>query len=80
MSVLALEAIVDHGLIRLSPEVKLPDRTSVYVIVPANLTPKMARIVSPRLAHPEQARDFVMEVSEERSVANWYMPGGGVPC
>ena len=69
MSVLALEAIVDHGLIRLPPDVKLPDRTRVYVIVPANLTQKKARIVSPRLTHAEQARDFMMEVSEERGNA-----------
>jgi hypothetical protein len=70
MSVLALEAVVDHGLIRLPPDVKLPDRTRVYVIVPANLTPKKARIFSPRLAHPEQARDFMMEVSEEHGDAD----------
>ena len=69
MSVLALEAIVDHGLIRLPPDVKLPDRTKVYVIVPANLTQKKARLLSPRLTNPEQARDFVMEVGEERSDA-----------
>ena len=60
---------MDHGLIRLPPEVKLPDRTKVYVIVPANLTPKKARLISPRLTNPEQVRDFVMEVSEERSDA-----------
>jgi len=67
MSVLALEAVVDHGLIHLPPDVKLPDRTRVYVIVPANLTQKKARLLSPRLTNPEQVRDFVMEVSEERS-------------
>jgi hypothetical protein len=65
MSVLALEAVVDHGLIRLPPDVKLPDRTRVYVIVPANLAQKKGRIVSPRLVHPEQSRELVMEVSEE---------------
>ena len=66
MSVLALEAIVDHGLIRLPPDVKLPDKTRVYIIVPASLTQKKARHLSPRLTNPEQVRDFVMEVSEER--------------
>ena len=69
MSVLALEAIVDHGLIRLPPDVKLPDRTRVYIIVPANLTQKRARFLSPRLTNPEQVRDFVMEVSAERGDA-----------
>jgi hypothetical protein len=69
MSVLALEAIVDHGLIHLPPDVKLPDRTRVYVIVSANLTQKKARLFSPRLTNPEQVRDFVMEASEECSDA-----------
>ena len=69
MSVLALEAVVDHGLIRLPPDVKLPDRTRVYIIVSASLTQKRARLLSPRLTNPEQVRDFVMEVSEERSDA-----------
>ena len=65
MSILALEAVVDHGSIRLPPDVKLPDKTRVYIIVPANLAQPKARITSPRLAHPEQASDFVMDVSEE---------------
>ena len=69
MSVLALEAIVDHGLIRLPPDVKLPDRTRVYIIVPANLTQKRARLLSPRLTNPEQVSDFVMEVNAERGDA-----------
>jgi hypothetical protein len=67
MSVLALEVIVDHGFIRLPPDVKLPDKTKVYVIVPAKLTQKTARLLSPRLTNPEQVSDFVMEVSEEHS-------------
>jgi hypothetical protein len=69
MSVLALEGIVDHGLIRLPPDIKLPDRTKVYIIVPAGKTQKKARLLSPRLTDPKQARDFVMEVSEERDDA-----------
>jgi len=69
MSVLAREAIVDHGLIHLPPDVKLPDRTKVYVIVPANLTQKKARLLSPRLTNPKQVRDFVMEVNAERGDA-----------
>jgi hypothetical protein len=69
MNVLALEAVVDHGSIRLPPDVKLPDRTKVYVIVPANLTQKKARLLSPRLTNPKQVRGFVMEVGEERSDA-----------
>jgi hypothetical protein len=60
---------VDHGLIRMPPDVKLPGRTRVYVILPATLTQKKARLLNPRLKNPEQVRDFVMGVGEERSDA-----------
>ena len=51
------------------PDVKLPGRTRVYVILPATLTQKKARLLNPRLKNPEQVRDFVMGVGEERSDA-----------
>ena len=35
MSILTLEGIVDHGHIRLPADVHLPERTKVYVLVPA---------------------------------------------
>ena len=70
MSVLALEGIVDRGLIRLPSDVKLPDRTKVYIIVPASRPYQKAHLYSPRPADPKQARDFVMEVSEERDDAD----------
>ncbi len=70
MSVVALEGIVDHGLIRLPPSVKLPNKTKVYILVPAIGTQQETRIASPRLVHPEQAREFVMEVSEDLNDAS----------
>lgn len=64
MSISAIEGIVENGQIRLLDSVKLPENTKVYVVVPdLEPTPK-ARIYSPRLVHPEQARDFVKEVTE----------------
>jgi hypothetical protein len=70
MGVFALEGVVDCGLVRLPPNVHLPDKTKVYILVTASNDRKRPRVVSPRLAHPEQAVDFVMEVSEERDNAS----------
>jgi hypothetical protein len=64
MSILTLEAIVDHGQIRLPANVRLPENAKVYVLVPQVQAEPTARIASPRLAHPEQATDFAMEISE----------------
>lgn len=64
MNVLAYEGIVDNGLIRLEEGVQLPEKARVYVIVP-DLEPKrVAHVYSPRLVHPEQAKDFRLEVRE----------------
>ena len=67
MSVVTLEGIVEHNQIRLTGNVRLPDNTKVYVIVPGVQVEQVAHIFSPRLAHPEQAADFKMEVIEEPS-------------
>ena len=67
MSVVALEGVVEHNQIRLTGNVRLPDNTKVYVIVPGVQVEQVAHIFSPRLAHPEQAADFKMEVVEEPS-------------
>jgi hypothetical protein len=64
MSVLTFEGVVEDGQIHLKPSVRLPDKTKVYVLVPDMQVDQVARIFSPRLAHPEQAADFVMEIVE----------------
>jgi hypothetical protein len=64
MSILTLEGIVEHGQIRLPHHVRLPEHAKVYVLVPDVNIERTARVESPRLAHPEQAGDFTMEVSE----------------
>lgn len=64
MSVVTLEGVVDKGQIRLKSNVLLPERTRVYVIIPDVQIEQIAYIFSPRLAHPEQAADFKMEVVE----------------
>jgi hypothetical protein len=64
MSVVTLEAIVEDGQIRLPGNVRLPDRTKVYVVIPGLEVERTAHIVSPRLARPEQAADFALEIIE----------------
>jgi len=65
MSVVTFEGIVEAGQIRLKPDVRLPERTKVYVLVPDIQIEPTGRIASPRLAHREQAADFQMEVIED---------------
>jgi hypothetical protein len=65
MSVATFEGIVEGGQIRLKTGVRLPDRTRVFVIVPDLRVETAARVVSPRLAHPEQSADFAMTIVED---------------
>ena len=65
MPVVTLEGVVEHGQIKLKANIPLPDNTKVYVVIPDLQIEQSARLVSPRLAHPAQAADFEMEVSEE---------------
>jgi hypothetical protein len=70
MSVITLEGIVEHGQIRLKTNMRLPDKTKVYVVVPGIQIEQVVHIVTPRLAHPEQAIDFKMEITEEPPYAS----------
>jgi hypothetical protein len=59
-----IEGIVENGQIRLLENVRLPDYTRVYVVIAENKAPHPTHVYSPRLAHPEQAGDFVKQVTE----------------
>jgi hypothetical protein len=65
MPVITLEGVVEHGQIKLAAPVPLPDNTRVSVMVSDLRHEPLAHLVSPRLAHPEQAAEFQMEVSED---------------
>ena len=65
MAVQTLEGVVENGRIRLEDDVTLPENTKVYVIIPGLKSGRPARNMSPRLAHPGQAADFVLQVIEE---------------
>jgi hypothetical protein len=64
MPVRTYEAIVENGKIRLSEDVRIPDHTKVYVVVPVPESTPRVRILTPHLANPAQLADFVKEVSE----------------
>jgi hypothetical protein len=62
MKTVTYEGIVENGQIKLPPSVALPEHTRVFVVVPGDEPVRATRIMSPRLAHPEQASMFVKEV------------------
>lgn len=70
MPVITSEGIVEHGQLALPTPVPLPDHTKVVVVISELQRPLSARLISPRLAHPEQAEEFQMEVSEDLSDAD----------
>jgi hypothetical protein len=65
MRVATYEAIVEDGQIKLIEPASLPEHAKVYVVVTGVEDFHRVRMMSPRLARPELAVDFVMEVSEE---------------
>jgi hypothetical protein len=61
MSVATFEGIVQNGRICLPPNVRLPEKTKVYVIVPNSVTPPPALVAS--LMPPESARLQVLRLA-----------------
>ena len=63
-----VDAIFSQGAFRPLEPLALPEGTRVHLSVEENSgsdsSPIVARIHSPKLAHPEEAADFVMEVRE----------------
>ena len=58
----AFEGIVENGQIKLCGNVTLPDNTRVLVVIPDLETAPKAHVRSPRLKHPEEARDFTKRI------------------
>ena len=59
------EGIVENGHVTLPPDANIPEETHVYVLVPDPDRKRPFLIMSPRLADPSQAKDFIKEVIEE---------------
>lgn len=70
MDIITYQGVVEkNGEVRLPENIHLPEKTKVYVIVPAIAVQPISYIGTPHLAHPEQAGDFKKEVIEEQSDA-----------
>ncbi len=65
MKVATYEGVVEGGQVKLPADLRLPERTKVYVVVPDVEAATTAYVASPRLVRPEQAIDFEKEVLEE---------------
>lgn len=63
-NVTTLEGIVENGQIKLPRNTNLPECARVYVVIPGLESSPAIRIVSPRLAHPEQVVEFIMQVED----------------
>jgi len=74
MSVISFEGVIENGQIHLPPDIQLPEKGRVYIVVPdpqeslqtssqvaAN---SIKHIYSPRLRSRRQAGDFRMEIRE----------------
>ena len=59
------EGVVENGHVTLPRDVDIPEKTRVYVLVPNLETRKTFKIPGARLVHPEQAKDFEMQVIED---------------
>lgn len=59
------EGVIENGHVTLPPEAEIPEKTRVYVLVPDPDSRRTYKVMSPRLAHPEQAKDFELQVLED---------------
>lgn len=64
------EGVIENGHVTLPENVSIPEKTRVYVLVPDGETYPAPTIASPRLAHPEQAKDFETQIIEETTDAD----------
>ena len=59
------EGVVENGQVKLPPEARIPETTRVYIVVPTGDSGRIPKIASPRLVHPEQAKDFENQIIED---------------
>lgn len=63
MSATTFEGVVEQGQIKLESDVRLPEGTKVYVVLPGmEIEGDRVHLYSPRLKHPEQVGDFELEI------------------
>ena len=65
MKEITYECVVENGCVHLPPEAHVPEKSTVYLVVPDPDEPRTIHIYSPRLADRSKAAFFEMEVTEE---------------
>jgi len=63
MPVTTFEAVIENGQVRLPPDVVLPERRTVFVVVPDAVPPVVPKLPGVRLADPADAAKFEMKVT-----------------
>ena len=56
------EGIVKDGKIQLRDDIKLPEHSKVYILIPELEGKPTAHVYSPRLVHPKQVKEFKKEI------------------
>lgn len=64
------EGIIENGKAILPSNVGIPEKTRVYVLVPGTENISAPQVASPRLANPEQVKDFDKRIIEDTTDAN----------
>ena len=64
------EGIIENGHVTLPPDVGIPDKTRVYVVVPSSETFSAPHVASPHLANPEEVKDFEKRIIEDTTDAS----------
>ena len=65
MKVVAYEGIVENGCVHLPADVRLPEKSKVYVVMPGTEAPRTVHIRSPRLVDQSADVLFKMEVTDD---------------
>jgi hypothetical protein len=65
MSVTTFEGVIENGRVRLPEGVVIPEKQTVFVVVPDPVQPMTRTIPSVRLADPDDAAKFEMKVTWE---------------
>ncbi len=59
------EGIIENGRVRLPPNVGIPEKTRVYVLVTDTENLTVPYVASPHLANREQVKDFEKRIIED---------------
>jgi hypothetical protein len=62
MQVTTIEGIVKNGQIVPSEDIKLPEMTTVYIVIPRLKNSKIPQIMSPPLVDKSKLADFECEI------------------